>query len=251
VEGEIGVEGEGDTDDGGEVVLPAPASAAGFSDALLTDLHAARTTALRLELLNRPDIALRAVAHALAARVITHETGALTVSIHEVYIPAISKSHCPDDEPLKARIGHWRLRLPDRAGALWGAILALSDEDLLDLIAVCAAVSIDATHHKHGDSVFRQRMNHAGQLATTLQLDMAQHWQPTAEGFFARISKASILDSVTEAAGGKAAGRLDGLKKGVMAAEAATAVSGTAWVPGVLRTEGLGVALPEAQAEAV
>lgn len=148
-------EGDGEAASEGEIPSPAPASAEGLSDALLTDLHAARTVALRLELAKRPDIALRAVAHALAAWIIAHETGALTVSAHEVYIPAISKSHCPDDDALKTRIGHWRLRLPGQAGALWGAILALSDEDLLDLIVVCAAVSIDATHQKHGDSAYR------------------------------------------------------------------------------------------------
>jgi ParB family chromosome partitioning protein len=250
-EGDEG-EDEGDGEAEGEALPPSPApvSAAGLSDAVLTDLHAARTIALRLELAKRPDIALRAVAHALAARIMAHETGALTVSVHEVYIPAISKTHCPDDDALKSRIGHWRLRLPGKSGELWGAILALSDEDLLDLIAVCAAVSIDATHQKHGDFAFRQRMTHAGQLATTLQLDMAKHWQPTADGFFSRISKTSILDAVADAAGAKAAGRLDGLKKGVMAVEAVTAVAGTGWVPGVLRTQGLTTPEPEAEAEA-
>jgi hypothetical protein len=46
------------------------------------------------------------------------------------------------------------------------------------------AVSIDATQSKVGDFSMRQRMAHADQVATTLQLDMAQHWAPTAEGFF-------------------------------------------------------------------
>lgn len=51
--------------------------------------------ALRLELANRPDIVLRVVAHSLAARILTR---ALTVTAREVYVPAISKAHCPDDE---------------------------------------------------------------------------------------------------------------------------------------------------------
>ena len=54
--------------------------------------------ALRLALANRPDIVLRAVAHSLAARILTHDIGALTVTAREVYVPAISKAHYPDDE---------------------------------------------------------------------------------------------------------------------------------------------------------
>jgi ParB family chromosome partitioning protein len=227
---------EGADDEGVTSPLPAPDQTASLSDALLTDLHAARTIALRLELAQRPDIALRLVAHSLATQVITRETTAARVSVHETYIPAISKTHCPDDEPLKARIGHWKLRLPDRAGQLWPAILGLREEDVLDLITVCTAVSIDATHNKPADFSTRQRMAHADQLAETLRLDMAQHWTPTAEGFFGRVSKATILDAVTEAAGPSAASRLAGLKKPAMAAEAETVIAGTGWLPNPLRT---------------
>lgn len=246
-----GCEGEGQDDDDASTPLPAPALTPGLSDALQTDLHAARTIALRLELAQRPDIALRLVAHSLAAQVVTHETAVARVSVSETYIPAISKTHCPDDEPLKARIGHWKLRLPDRAGQLWPAILRLSEEDVLDLITVCTAVSVDATHSKLTDFSTRQRMAHADQLAETLRLDMTQHWTPTAESFFGRVSKATILDAVTEAAGPSAANRLAGLKKPVMAAEAETIIAGTGWLPGPLRTKGEPAETAEAQAEAV
>jgi len=229
-----------DGDDGADQdrsdTLPVPTPTPGLSDALLTDLHAARTIALRLEVAQRPDIALRLVAHSLAAQIVTHETTAARVSVSETYIPAIAKSHCPDDEPLKARIGHWKLRLPGRAGELWGAILGLSDEDLLDLITVCMAVSIDATHSKVGDFSARQRLAHADQLATSLDLDMTQHWAPTAEGFFSRVSKATIREATAEAAGEAAAADLDGLKKPAMALAAEKAVTNKSWLPAVLRT---------------
>lgn len=79
----------------------------GLSDALLTDLRAARTVGLRLELADRPHIALRAVAHSLAAHLIGQETGALAVSAREIYIPAIAQSHCADDERLRRRVEQW------------------------------------------------------------------------------------------------------------------------------------------------
>lgn len=237
-DGHAGPDDEDDQDGEGVTPLPSPVQASGLSDALLTDLHAARTVALRLELANRPDIALRAVAYSLAGKVVAHETGVLTISVREVYTPAISKSHCPDDDAVQNRLKDWRLRLQGRAGELWEAILVLPEADVLDLIAVCAAVAVDATHNKAGDFANRQRMNHADQLASTLQLDMTQHWKPTAEGFFGRVNKVSILEAVAEAAGESTAKRLDGLKKGIMAAEAEAFVSKKGWLPSVLRTKG-------------
>lgn len=173
------------------------------------------------------------------------------MTVSETYVPALSKTHCPSDETLKARIGHWKLRLPGRARELWDMILGLGDEDLLDLITVCMAVSIDATHSKLGDFSAKQRTAHTDQLAATLGLDMAQHWAATAEGFFSRVSKAVIVDAITEAAGATVAGRLDGLKKGIMAAETQAAVAGKGWVPTVLRTSGPTQAEPKASVEAV
>lgn len=207
----------------------------GLSDALLTDLRAARTVGLRLELADRPDIALRAVAHSLAAHLIGREMGVLALSAREMYIPVIAQSHCADDERLRRRVEQWEKRLPDWPGAFWTAIMALSEPELFDLIAVCAALSLDATHSRSADGASRQRLAHADQLAETMGLNMTQYWIPTAQGFFSRVNKTAILDAVAEATSDKAARRLEGPKKPLMAAEAEAAVAGTGWLPSVLR----------------
>jgi ParB family chromosome partitioning protein len=220
----------------------------GLSDALLTDLYAARTVALRLELANRPDIALRAVTHGLAAQLLCRETGALAVFARETHIPAVAQSHCTDDTALRRRAGHWTDVLSHRTGTLWDEIMALPEAGVLDLMAVCAALAMDATHSRVTDGANRQRMAHAGQLAQALGLDMTNYWAPTAEGFFSRVNKTTILEAVAEATSANVARRLDGLKKPVMAAEAETMVTGTGWLPHVLRTAGVPVQKDEAQA---
>ena len=63
--------------------------------------------------------------------------------------------------------------------------MALSEPELFDLIAVCAALSLDATHSRTADAANKQRLAHADQLAETMGLNMAQDWTPTAEGFSA------------------------------------------------------------------
>jgi ParB family chromosome partitioning protein len=241
---------DNDGDNESPVPEPTAAEAAALSDALLVDLHAARTVALRLELMTNPEIALRAVAHSLAGHLILNESGVLTITARETYISAISAAHCPDDDALRACITYWRTRLSGDSGQLWSAIMELSPNELLDLIAVCAALSVDATHTKTGDYSNRQRMVHADQLAETLRLDMSKHWTPTAESYFGRVSKKAICLAVAEAAGESVAFRIQDLKKPVMAAEAARLVAGSGWVPAVLRTKGLptGHHEPEAMA---
>lgn len=235
--GEEGQEpGEDDASYNEDEETPEPTPApSGLSDALLTDLHAARTMALRLELANRPDIALRAVAFSLAGRILSHDVGVLTVSAREVYIPALSKTHCPDDDAVQERLAHWRLRLPT-GPQLWPAVMKLDDAALLDLIALCAAVSVDATHTKGGDHASRQRLRHADQLAETLELNMATHWEATAENYFGRVSKGLIAEAVTEMAGAGAAKRIEGMKKPVMALEAQVIAYSSGWLPIPLRT---------------
>lgn len=248
--GENGEDNPGDhlSTPGDKLAVASTSETTGLSDALLTDLRAARTVGLRLELADRPHVALRAVAHSLAAHLIGHETGALAVNAREIYIPSIAQSHCADDERLRRRVKQWEERLPERSGALWTAIMALSEPELFDLIAVCAALSLDATHSRTADSANRQRLAHADQLAETMGLNMAQYWSPTAEGFFSRVNKTAILDAVAEATNDKAARRLDGLKKPIMAAEAEAAVAGTGWLPRVLRTASPPVQESEMQA---
>jgi ParB family chromosome partitioning protein len=75
----------------------------------------------------------------------------------------------------------------------------------------------------------------ADQLATALSLDMAQWWQPTVAGYLGRVSKTLICEAVTEAKGKAAAGNIAVLKKGDMADRVAELLSGTDWLPAMLR----------------
>jgi ParB family chromosome partitioning protein len=104
-----------------ETPLPHPAKPSGLSDALMADLYAARTIALRLEIANRPDIALRALAHSLAVTLLCHENNALSITGREVHIPAIAKAHCPDDAEVQNRAGTGACGFP-RAAPISGGI---------------------------------------------------------------------------------------------------------------------------------
>jgi ParB family chromosome partitioning protein len=82
----------------------------------------------------------------------------------------------------------------------------------------------------------RDRIRHADQLADMLNLDLGEAgFTPTAENYFGRVTKAEILNAVTEAQGEETAGLLADLKKKEMAIEAERLVTGTGWLPAPLR----------------
>jgi len=72
-------------------------------------------------------------------------------------------------------------------------------------------------------------------LARALTFDMANWWQPTAANYFARIKKDQILRAIQEATGALVKERLRSLKKQDLAAEAEKSVTGTGWLPELLR----------------
>ena len=76
---------------------------------------------------------------------------------------------------------------------------------------------------------------HADQLATAVGLDMAAFWQPTAEAYLSRVTKAQILDAVRETKGEAEANRMATMKKPDMAARAERLLVDSGWLPVVLR----------------
>jgi ParB family chromosome partitioning protein len=73
-------------------------------------------------------------------------------------------------------------------------------------------------------------------LASTLGLNMAHWWQPTAEGYLMHIPKPQIVAAVTDAKSADTAKGLPTKTKGELVAAAAVALSGSGWLPAVLRT---------------
>ena len=82
--------------------------------------------------------------------------------------------------------------MPQDSAELFAALLAKSQDELVRLLAVCVASTVDvvtlrATQHQPG-----------AELAQAVALDMAAWWQPTAEGYFQHVPKVAILEAVGE-----------------------------------------------------
>jgi ParB family chromosome partitioning protein len=121
--------------------------------------------------------------------------------------------------------------LPEDSAELFAALLAKSQDELVRLLAVCVASTVDvvtprATPHQPG-----------AELAQAVGLDMAAWWKPTAEGYFKHVPKAVILEAVGEFAP-ESVTRLAKLKKADIASEAERLADGTGWMPAIFKAEG-------------
>ena len=119
---------------------------------------------------------------------------------------------------------HGKARLPDDEAALWDWLLAQDAATVTALLAYCVACTVKPVRDPRAD-----------QLAAAVSLDMAQWWQPTVAGYLGRVSKTLICEAVTEAKGKAAADNIAALKKGEMADRAAELLTGTGWLPAMLR----------------
>jgi ParB family chromosome partitioning protein len=77
---------------------------------------------------------------------------------------------------------------------------------------------------------------------------MTHWWRPTGDSYLRHVTKARIIEAVTEGVWLEAAENLTKLKKDVLAAEAEQRLKGTTWLPAMLRTPVATAAEPEPDA---
>lgn len=209
-----------------------------LSDALVRDLTAHRTLALRLVLGQQPAVALVALTHALASQTFYH--AAHDGSCLEVRMTASPLTHHANGigetaaaKALEERHRAWAERVPRSSDELWDFLAALSDEERMSLLAHCVAGTVHAVQQRW--ELKRSSLALADTLAEAVSLDMAAYWHPTVDSYLGRITKAQITHAVQQGVSAEAAERINGLKKEPMAKAAEELLAGTGWLPLLLR----------------
>ncbi|AVO42541.1 ParB/RepB/Spo0J family partition protein [Simplicispira suum] len=225
--------GEADAGGGGTETADAEPVGPGISEKLARRLSAHRTVALQAEVARRPRVALAALVHVLAHRVILDGYGAASINISAS--PQDRLSHmAPDIDESPAAQGlervreAWVAQLPSDPEALFAELLAMEQEELLSLLALCVGRTVAAF-------ASRETEVPAVALARAVGLDMHDWWTPTAAGYFDHVSKAKALEAVQVFAPGEVH-RLAKLKKAQIASEAERLAAGSGWLPVMFRT---------------
>ena len=209
-----------------------------LSERLVLDLTAHRTLALRDALGASPTVALSAVVHSLALfafyppydRACCLEIKGVSTYL-DGHAPGINETRA--GRSIAERHERWAVRLPKEADDLWPFVEGLGANDLLDLLAHCASLTVNAVR-----APFDRRPGawaHADRLAQAVDLDMTGYWTPTVASYLGRVTKARIGEAVREAVSDEAAERIGGMKKPDMASEAEALLAGKGWLPSLLR----------------
>jgi ParB family chromosome partitioning protein len=199
------------------------------SEKLTQRLSAHRTAALQVELARHPQVALAALVQGMVHRMMQSGYGfGLPMGI--ILNPQDKlDSYAPEMPQTSAGIAMqglqeaWSHRLPEEGDALFAALLAMPQSELVALLAVCVARTVDGVTR-------REDQDPSALLAQAVGLDMRAWWTPTAEGYFSHVSKAVLLQAVQQFAP-QHAHRLSKLKKTQIASEAELLVVGTGWMP--------------------
>ena len=211
---------------------------AAVSDRLAQRLSAHRTAALQIEVARHPQAALAAVVHGMVQTILqgSHYGHDLPLGM-SLKVQDRLEGMAPDWPESPSAVALRELQqvageaLPEDSAELFAALLAKPQDELVRLLAVCVASTVDvvtprATVQQPGE-----------ELAQAVGLDMAAWWQPTAEGYFKHVPKAAVLQAVGEFAPEHVT-RLAKLKKADIASEAERLADGTGWMPTIFKREG-------------
>lgn len=203
---------------------------------LVRELTAHRTAALRAVLASRPDIALAAIVHGLALKLIYSFGPEESVLSLQASSPGLAgwianPEACAGLSAFDTTEASWRECLPQSPSDLWQWCLGQSQETLLALLAFLAASTIDAVASEPG----HPRHGHADSLAAALNLNMSDWYRPQAETFFARLPRRAIIAAMEDASGVPQAPSLAKLKRSDLAHRAERAIADSKWLPEILR----------------
>jgi ParB family chromosome partitioning protein len=210
--------------------------APGCSEALTKRLAAHRTMALQAMLVQNAAVALASVVHVFVLRTFgadyPREASALQVSPQ---LSAYALEAAADD--LKSsrawlavqQAKHaWQARMPEQQGEWLGWLIGRSQAELIELLALCSALTANSLPAAGA-------ADSANAIAAALGLDMADWWEPTAEGYLNHVPKAQIVAALKEAGPELAGGGVEAMKKDALVTAAASRLAGTRWLPEPLR----------------
>ena len=122
----------------------------------------------------------------------------------------------------------WSARLPADVDQLLPWLIALPAQDLTELVALTVAASLNTSALEDNDFT-------GAKLAGVLDLNMADWWTPTVDGYLKHIPKVKVLAAVATATTDDNAKSMAAMKKPELVIAAERALSGTRWLPNMFK----------------
>ncbi|WP_052321685.1 ParB/RepB/Spo0J family partition protein [Ralstonia sp. A12] len=157
---------------------------------LIRALTAQRTAALQAVLMENHHVALAALAYTLVTDLAPEvyyrcDSGVEVCAKSTAYAMHAADSTVEQSrawQQIHAARAEWGDRLPGEPEALWECLLKLSQEDLIALLAHCAALTVDGIQSRTGEHA-------TDALARAVDLDMADWWSATPDAYLIAMSQ--------------------------------------------------------------
>lgn len=207
-----------------------------YSEALLRRLAAHRTMAMQAQLMGNVSVALAALTHTLLRRAFIDDhivnrpvmQISVTGAAHALLDAASDLKASPAFTAVEAAKARWRERLPQQRDEWFAWLVGLPQSEVLELLTLCAALTVNALPNAG-------TATDANDVARALGLDMADWWEPSAEGFLNHISKSQIVQVLKEARPDLGLRDAEGMKKDALARTTEGYLKGKRWLPPTLR----------------
>jgi len=206
-----------------------------YSAALVLSMSCERSLAVQAAMCSRPDVSVAMLTWTLCRSVFSHRSYngspmkiTLTDNQHLLVTDSGSGEQGAAWQYMQSMKKQWEAKLPDNWPQDFRWLLDWSSEDVQGLLGFCSATVTCCFQ----DRVYvKSESSNLDTLETVLDFDLADWWQPTAGGFFKRISKEQIAGALREAGKTGNASDAEKMKKGDAAEFAADVMKDTRWVP--------------------
>ncbi|MEN4527309.1 ParB/RepB/Spo0J family partition protein [Pantoea agglomerans] len=206
-----------------------------YSASLVRSMSCDRSLAVQAALSTKPDIAVAMLTWTLCRATFSHrsyEGTPMKISLTDNSVALISDSSAKEDgkawQFLQQQKAEWQALLPKGWEQDFRWLLDWSTDDVLGLQGFCSATAVCCFQDRmYGKS----QTSNLDALELAMGFDLADWWQPTAEGFFKRISKEQIAGVLTEVGKTGNASDAEKMKKGDAADFAESSMKNSRWVP--------------------
>ncbi|MGE0294560.1 MAG: ParB/RepB/Spo0J family partition protein [Hyphomonadaceae bacterium] len=223
----------------------ASSAAMRLSAKLVDELQAHKTLALRAELVERPDAALRILVFTLAERFVGgFSASPLDLRVEEADVArSITRSESKAPQAYETVAASWRDRLPAERKDLWRFVIEAEQQTLLNLLAVLIAPGLDLRMDARTSG--HDAQTRIGNLfIEAVGLDMSRWWSASADSYFTHVKRDVILDAIREHKPGLVLPKLEKASKAELVSRTKRIFKGSTWLPEPLRTISVSVQTP-------
>lgn len=212
-----------------------PTTRADVPEKLMFNLSSHRTAAMQAMMIDNQQVSLAALATKMAFSTFGEYKDSpvkisMTHAIHtlEKHAPTLHESRAA--AAISDERSAWKERLPEDSKEWFGWFLSQKQEVLLSMIVFTTATCTEALQGRC-DGV-----DGGKQIASALNLNMADWWEPTPETYLDLVPKTKLIEMVLEVAGHTESEVMVKMKKPDAIEHAMTHMQGSRWLPTPLRS---------------